>query len=85
MKTAQHCQSCYMPMKKKKEFGREADGKPSADYCCYCYQQGDFTWKPTFEEFVDGNLQFWREGCKDDDEARMNMREVFTSLKRWAE
>jgi len=82
-KDTQRCQSCYMPMKKKKDFGKEADGSPSCDYCCHCYQEGDFCWKPTFDEFVDANIPFWRDGCKDDDEARAQMMEVVPKLKRW--
>jgi len=84
MKTAQHCQSCFMPMKKKQDFGREADGKPSPDYCCYCYQGGAFTHKQTFEEAVENNIPFWKEdGDKCDDEARARIMQVFPTLKRW--
>ena len=47
------CQSCYMPMNKPEDFGKEADGSPSDDYCVHCYQDGDFTWKCTYEEAVE--------------------------------
>ena len=80
-----HCQSCYMPMSKPEDFGTEACGGPSDDYCVHCYQNGDFTWKPTFEEFVEGNVQFWREeGESDDTAARVRIMEVLPTLKRWA-
>lgn len=78
------CQSCFMPMPKPEEFGTEADGSTSVDYCCYCYSKGDFTCKAGFNEFVEGNIQFWRDGCKNDDEARARILEVFPKLKRWA-
>jgi hypothetical protein len=37
------CQSCGMPMSAKEQFGTEADGTPSKDYCTYCYRDGAFT------------------------------------------
>lgn len=32
------CQSCGMPMQTAGDFGTEADGGASADYCVYCYK-----------------------------------------------
>ena len=82
---AKHCQSCNMPMSKPEDFGKEANGSPSADYCVHCYQNGDFTWKPSFEEFVEGNVRFWREeGETDDVAARARCMAVLPTLKRWA-
>ena len=84
-KNTQHCQSCYMPMKKKKDFGKEADESNSEDYCCHCYQAGDFTDQQTFEEAVTNNIPWWKEeGDQSDDEARVRIMEVFPKLKRWA-
>ncbi|HNQ32183.1 MAG TPA: zinc ribbon domain-containing protein [Methanoculleus sp.] len=37
------CQSCGMPMGREEDFGTEADGALSKDYCTYCYQSGAFT------------------------------------------
>jgi len=37
------CQSCAMPMQEPRQFGTEAGGKASKDYCCYCFQGGKFT------------------------------------------
>ena len=84
MENAIICQSCAMPMANPEDFGTETGGSRSDDYCCYCYTEGDFTTKQTLEEAVEGNIQFWREGCKDDDEARARIMEVFPKLKRWA-
>jgi len=73
-----------MPMKEAKDFGTEKGGSASTDYCCHCYQEGDFTSKETFEEAVEGNIQFWKEeGDKSDDEARARIMAVFPTLKRW--
>ena len=83
-----HCQSCYMPMVKPEDFGEEADGSPSADYCHYCFKNGGFTTKQTLEEAVEGNIQFWREegeteSAENDAKARARIMEVFPTLKRW--
>ena len=77
------CQSCFMQMDKPEKFGKELNGEHSQDYCCYCYNMGNFTKNQTFVEAVESDIQFWREGCKDDDEARMRISTVFTTLKRW--
>lgn len=37
------CQSCGMPMSAVEQFGTEADGALSKDYCTYCYRDGAFT------------------------------------------
>ena len=83
------CQSCAMPMTKPEDFGTEKCGGPSADYCVHCYENGDFSWKCSFEEAVEGNIQFWREegeseNSEDDAKARARIMEVFPKLKRWA-
>ena len=57
MNNAPNCQSCYMPMDAADKFGTEADGSPSADYCVHCYENGDFSWKCTFEEAVEARKQ----------------------------
>lgn len=36
------CQSCGMPMGTKDDFGTEADGALSKDYCTHCYRNGAF-------------------------------------------
>ena len=38
------CQSCGMPMGDTNElFGTEKNGEKSADYCKYCYENGEHT------------------------------------------
>lgn len=84
MENVLHCQSCYMPMDEPEKFGKEANGSQNQDYCCYCYENGDFSWKCTFEEAVEGNIEFWREeGDENDDAARARILKVFPTLKRW--
>ena len=84
MEATKHCQSCYMPMNEAADFGTETNGGPSADYCCHCYEKGAFTVEQTYEEAVEGNIQWWKEdGDKSDDEARERIKAVFPTLKRW--
>ena len=84
MENTNHCQSCFMPMNEAKDFGTEKDGKASADYCCHCYENGEFSWQATYEEAVESNIPWWKEeGDKSDDEARERIKSVFPTLKRW--
>ena len=36
------CQSCGMPLRKKEDFGTNADGSKSNEYCFHCFQNGKF-------------------------------------------
>jgi hypothetical protein len=36
----QFCQSCADPLLKPEDFGTNADGSKSGDYCCHCYENG---------------------------------------------
>jgi len=82
MKTIE-CQSCAMPMKEE-QYGSLVDGGKTSEYCHYCMKDGEFTTEQSFEEAVEGNIQFWLEDCNnDEDEARKKIAEVFAELKRW--
>jgi len=37
------CQSCGMPMEKPEDFGTNAGGAPSEEFCSMCFQNGSFT------------------------------------------
>lgn len=51
-KTNKICQSCGMPLKNDTKGGStNADGTKNQNYCSYCYQSGDFTWKGNVKEF----------------------------------
>jgi len=54
MSNSNKCQSCSMPLLKKEDYGTNADGSPSKEYCRFCFQKGAFT-EPgiTFDEMVD--------------------------------
>ncbi|MDD1728320.1 MAG: zinc ribbon domain-containing protein [Methanospirillum sp.] len=42
-KTPGVCQSCGMPLLSQTDYGTEADGTSSSQYCHYCYQKGAYT------------------------------------------
>ncbi len=37
------CQSCSMPISKKEDYGTNADGSISKEFCRFCFQKGAFT------------------------------------------
>ena len=80
------CQSCGMPIEGPAEnFGTEADGTPSRDYCKFCYQNGNFTapeltvnqMVKSSVDFMTANLGFSQE------EATQLSNNVIRRLKRW--
>jgi len=41
-KTGRFCKSCGMPMSKPEDFGTNAFGTMSKEYCLFCFQDGKF-------------------------------------------
>jgi len=80
------CQSCGMPMAADAQWGSEADGSPSRDYCSYCYQQGAFTMDGTIDQMIELCLPYMAESndAMTEDQARAMMRQYLPHLKRWA-
>jgi len=75
-----------MPMAEPEEFGTEACGGVSQEYCCYCYQQGKFEdANMTLEEMIEACAPFLIESgeAKDADTARAMLKEFLPELKRW--
>ena len=83
------CQSCGMPLASAEQFGTEADGSQSTDYCAYCYKDGKFLQDCTMDEMIEHCAQFVEEFNKDSEkkvtreEAIAQMKEFFPHLKRW--
>ncbi|MCL2361556.1 MAG: zinc ribbon domain-containing protein [Defluviitaleaceae bacterium] len=84
------CQSCgsYFPV--EGNYGTNADGSTSEDYCKYCLVNGAFG-KPdeTMEEMVNSSVP-WRvksetypEGYPDAETAKRELMKFFPTLKRW--
>ena len=83
MENAKICQSCSMPMSKPEEFGTESCGSASQDYCCYCYQNGEFEGKDmTLEEMIDMCVEAMEP--ENPEETRALLKEQLPKLKRWA-
>ncbi len=79
-----YCQSCSMPLVGAEDFGTEADGSASRDYCQYCYNGGAFSKEETMEEMIESCIPFSRERYESDEAARADMMTYFPKLKRWA-
>jgi hypothetical protein len=47
-----------MPMAEPAQCGTCADGSPSAEYCCFCYQGGHFTAELTLEQMTEKLVGF---------------------------
>lgn len=80
------CQSCGMPMSEKEQFGTEADGAPSKDYCTYCYRDGAFT-NPgiTIDEMAKlGGGMMSQMYAIPPERAEAFTKEQLSCLKRWA-
>ena len=85
----QFCQSCGMPLTRKEDCGRNADGSINFDYCQYCYQDGKFLQDCTMEEMIDHCAQFVDQVNKSmpvpmtQEQYKQMMRGFFPMLKRW--
>jgi len=79
------CQSCGMPLQKEEDFGRNADGSKSEEYCFHCFQSGKFLDEGiTLQDKIDKNVKFAVQIGMKEDEARKMASGVLPKLKRWA-
>lgn len=79
------CQSCGMPLSKDEDFGTNADGTKSEEYCSMCYLNGKFTQPDiTLEEMIEQSAKAIAEyGIMSLDEAMKIAKENIPPLKRW--
>lgn len=80
------CQCCGMPMGDTDELcGTNADGGKSEEYCRYCFENGEFTFRGTMEEMIEICVPNMVAANPDMDteEARKIMVGWFPTLKRW--
>lgn len=81
-----YCQCCAMPMGNTDEmYGTEKDGSKSADYCKYCYENGEFTFNGSMEEMIEICVPPMVENNPGmtQEQARDMMKKFFPMLKRW--
>lgn len=78
------CQSCGMPMTAN-DHGTNSDGSSNADYCKYCFADGDFTKDQTMEENIESCIPFLiKDGeCETEEQARELLMKIIPNLKRW--
>lgn len=77
------CQSCAMPMTEPKHFGTEAGSRPSAEYCCFCRQKGEFTGSFAMQQMIDKLVGFAPNMGMTEAEARAMANDIIPRLKRW--
>lgn len=90
------CQSCGMPvriatrsvsggpMKNPEDFGTNADGSESSEYCRYCWQNGEFTAKMEMPEYIEMQIRIAVEKLgMSEDKARQMAQSTIPNLKRW--
>ena len=78
------CQSCSLPLDPD-GLGTNADGSKNADYCKYCYDNGEFTQNCTMDEVIDVCVPYVvsiSPGLSEET-ARTQLRKLFPTLKRW--
>lgn len=87
MPQSYYCQCCSMPIPEPEMHGTEADGSPSADFCRFCYDHGDFTAKGvTMDEFIEATAPMEAKALGVSlDEAVSLMATLLPHLKRWRE
>ncbi|MCL2350841.1 MAG: zinc ribbon domain-containing protein [Defluviitaleaceae bacterium] len=82
------CQSCGAPMNMEgMEFGKNADGSMSNDYCSFCYVDGAFASPDeTLEQMIESCVPHVVEAGGEwgtEDAARKMLEEHLPTLKRW--
>ena len=77
------CQSCGMPITSDEQYGTNADGSVSADYCKYCYENGACIDDVSMEEYIDMWAQYGAQAGMTNEEMRALCVKLFPTLKRW--
>jgi len=79
------CQSCGMPLTEETDFGDEADGSKSKEYCSKCYKGGKFTAADvTIEQMADMTAPIVAQNSgMTVEESKVQCLEMFPLLKRW--
>lgn len=77
------CQSCGMPITSKDQLGTNKDKSINADFCKYCYVDGEFVDKVSMEEYIEMCAQFGAQAGMTNAEMRTFCQNLFPTLKRW--
>ena len=87
MPAGHYCQCCGMPLPTPELHGTESDGSPSADYCAWCYESGEFSsGDVSMDGFIEATARHTAEALGMTlDEAVSLMGASLPQLKRWRE
>jgi len=78
------CQSYGMPLAKDTDFGTNADGRKSEEYCFHCFKDGKFLDEGiTLQEKIEKNVRFGVQMGMKEDVARNMCEKVLPKLERW--
>jgi len=78
------CQSCAMPLRKPEDYGTNADGTKSEEYCFHCFQNGKFLDEGiTLQEKIEKNIKFGVQMGMTEEMARSMCENILPKLKRW--
>ena len=73
-----------MPLQKEDDFGTNADGDKSEEYCFHCFQNGRFLDEGiSLEEKINKNVKFAVQMGMSENEARKMASNILPNLKRW--
>jgi len=73
-----------MPLQKDEDFGTNASGSKSEEYCFHCFQNGKFLDEGiTLPQKINKNVRFAVQMGMSEIEARKMASEVLPKLKRW--
>ena len=73
-----------MPLRKDEDFGTNAGGSKSEEYCFHCFQNGEFLDEGiTLQDKIDKNVKFAVQMGMSEAEARKMASDVLSQLKRW--
>ena len=80
------CQSCGLPLGKETDYGAEADGTKSEEYCTWCYPDGSFTGEESLDAFIEHSAPYMAKAAGiSEDEAVSYLAVVLPTLGRWAD
>lgn len=77
------CQSCGMPLTSKKQLGKNQDGSINIDYCKYCYENGEFIYQITMEEYIEMCSKYGSQAGITNEKMKEHCTKLFPTLKRW--
>ncbi len=75
-----------MPLRKSEDFGTNANGSSSGEYCFHCFKAGKFLDEGiSLQQKIEKNIGFGIEMGVPENEARRMCETTLPKLKRWRE